>query len=327
MFIIFYTIIRTCNFNTSFSFNSFNYYRYFKSLLGLFKTIVIMEKGNYSYDSNRRKSRFFYEEEFPKFPNEEGSQNKIQNNLEPIPESPELIPATPAEAATPVVTTPKVEPNIVVPSNDYFEDTIYGIEDDIKSMFENVNGNGDPVEILPEIPNDIEKLKEQVKKEIEESSQFYKKNWNNQILLKEESYLKLSKIRNFGVGYRYENLINQMNLVQLLTQYVNESHQIRYTCRKIYFIETAVHDFDSGNFSLLNRFISNSLKTINQFGSDLKLKKKQWVWILSVYRQRFIYVKEKLKEKSELDGLYEIWRNIHDYDILYQFYCNHLIKN
>lgn len=327
MFIIFYTIIRTCNFNTSFSFNSFNYYSHFKSLLGLFKTIFIMEKGNYSYDSNRRKSRFFYEEEFPKFPNEEGSQNKIQNNLEPIPESPELIPATPAEAATPVVTTPKVEPNIVVPSNDYLEDTIYGIEDDIKSMFENVNGNGDPVEILPEIPNDIEKLKEQVKKEIEESSQFYKKNWNNQILLKEESYLKLSKIRNFGVGYRYENLINQMNLVQLLTQYVNESHQIRYTCRKIYFIETAVHDFDSGNFSLLNRFISNSLKTINQFGSDLKLKKNQWVWILSVYRQRFIYVKEKLKEKSELDGLYEIWRNIHDYDILYQFYCNHLIKN
>lgn len=325
MFTIFYTIIRTCNFNTSFSFNSFNYYCYFKSLLGLFKT-VIMEKRNCSDDSNRRKSRFFYEEEFR---NEEGSQNKIQDNLEPIPESPELIPATPA---TPVVTTPKVEPNIVVPSNDYIEenfvhDYLVEIEDDIKSMFENLNSDGEPVEILPEIPNDIEKMKEQVKKEIEESSQFYKKNWNNQILLKEDSYLKLSKIRNFGVGYRYENLINQMSLVQLLTQYVNESHQIRYTCRKIYFIETAISDFDSGNFNLLNRFISNSLKTINQFGCDLKLKKKQWVWILSVYRQRFIFVKEKLKEKSELNGLYEIWHNIHDYDILYQFYCNHLIKN
>lgn len=287
-----------------------------------------MEKGNYSNDSNRRKSRYFYNEEFNL---EEGSQNKIQNNNQTSPESPELIPGTP------VATTPKVEPNVVIPSNDYIEETfvreenlvhdyLVEIEDDIKSMFENLNSDGDPVEILPEVTNDTEKLKEQVKKEIEESSQFYKKNWNNQILMKEDSYLKLSKIRNFGVGYRYENLINQMNLVQLLTQYVNESHQIRYTCRKIYFIETAISDFDSGNFSLLNRFISNSLKTINQFGSDLKLKKKQWIWILSVYRQRFIFVKEKLKEKSELNGLYEIWHNIHDYDILYQFYCNHLIK-
>lgn len=288
-----------------------------------------MEKGHYSDDSNRRKSRFFYEKEFNI---EEESQNKIEDDIET---SPELIPATPV----PVTTPKKVESNVVVPSNDYIEQTfettiapeesvvhdyLVELQDDIKSMFENLNSDGEPIEIFPEFTNDLEKLKEKVKNEIEESSQFYKKNWNNQILLKEDSYLKLSKISNFGVGYRYENLINQMNLVQLLTQYVNESYQIRFTCRKLYFLETAI---DNKNSKLMFKYISNSSKTIRQFNSDLELKKKQWVWILSVYRQRFLFVKEKLKEKKELNGLYEIWRNIHDYDILYRFYCNHLIKN
>ena len=295
-----------------------------------------MEKGHYSDDSNRRKSRFFYEKEFNI---EEESQNRIQDNLETrhsTPVSPELIPSTPVPVATPK----KVEEsNIVVPSNDYIEGTfettiipeenfvhdyLVEIEDDIKTMFENLNSDGEPIEILPEIPNDLEKLKENVKNQIEESSQFYKKNWNSQILLKEDSYLKFSKIKNFGVGYRYENLINQMNLIQLLTQYVNESHQIRYTCRKIYFLETAIKNKHS---DLMLKYISNSQKTIRKFNLELELKKKQWVWILSIYRQRFIFVKEKLKEKKELNGLYEIWRNIHDYDILYRFYCNHLINN
>lgn len=275
-----------------------------------------MEKGHYSDDTNRRKSRFFHGEEF----NLEGeTQNKIEDDIET---SPELIPATPVSVGSPK----KVESNetTFLPEEDLIKDYVIEIQDDIKSMFENLNSDGEPIEIFPEFTNDLEKLKEKVKNEIEEASQFYKKNWNNQILLKEDSYLKLSKISNFGVGYRYENLINQMNLVQLLTQYVNESHQIRFTCRKLYFLETAI---DNKNSKLMFKYISNSSKTIRQFNSDLELKKKQWVWILSVYRQRFLFVKEKLKEKKELNGLYEIWRNIHDYDILYRFYCNHLIKN
>lgn len=270
--------------------------------------------GNFSDESKRRKSRLFYEEELNI---EEGSPRN-----EP---SSELIPEIPDTPETPKVTPVDMKSAIIVPSNDYINGNISGIEDDIKLMFENLNSDGEPIELLPEISNDLERLKEQAKKDIEEASLFYKKNWNHQVLLKEESYLKFSKIKNFGVGYRYENLINQMNLIQLLTQYVNESHQIRFTCRKIYFIETAISNYESGNFKLLNKFISNSLKTINQFESGLKSKKKQWLWILSVYRQRFIFVKERLNERKELNGLYEIWHNIHDYDILYQFYCNYFI--
>lgn len=163
--------------------------------------------------------------------------------------------------------------------------------------------------------------------EIQDSSEFYKKNWNNQILLKEESYLKFSKIKEFGVGYRYENLIGKMGLIQLLTQYVNESNQIRYVCRKIYFIESGIKEGNAKNKSkLLKKLISNSELVLDQFRSDLKVKKDQWYWILSVYRQRYLYVKDKLKCYSDLAGLYEVWTKIHDYEVLYDFCCNFLVK-
>lgn len=295
---------------------------------------TIMEERDSIAANNRRESRLFRSEEFESNSDINTNRNRLTTNQEnselvlqiqspstqtqtvPVsPESPELIPDTPTTST----------PKITVPSND-FEFSILGIEEDIKSLFENVNSDGED-ETIVVTKNEFEIQKSRIKQEIIDSSEFYKKHWNNQILLKEESYLKFAKIKNFGVGYRYENLINKMGLIQLLTQYVNESNQIRFVCRKIYFIECGIKEGSIESKSkLLKKLISNSELVLDQFRTDLKLKKEQWYWILSVYRQRYLFVKEKLKQYSELDGLYEVWRKIHDYEVLYDFCCNFLLK-
>lgn len=268
----------------------------------------IMEERDSIAATSRRMSRLFRSEEF------ECSQPK-SDEVPVSPESPELIPETP-KVCTPEAT---------VPSED-LEFSVFGLEEDIKSLFENVNSDGED-ETITVVKNETELEKSRIKQEIQDSSEFYKKNWNNQILLKEESYLKFSKIKDFGVGYRYENLIGKMDLIQLLTQFVNESNQIRYVCRKIYFIESGIKEGSVENKSrLLKKLISNSELVLDKFRSDLKLKKDQWYWILSVYRQRYLFVKGKLKQYSDLVGLYEVWTKIHDYEVLYDFCCNFLVK-
>ena len=82
--------------------------------------------------------------------------------------------------------------------------------------------------------------KAEILQRIQKYKRFYLENFNYQISLNHESYTRFSGISNFDVGFKYKNLVEKMDKLELLVQVVNERHKLRSVCKTVYFREASL---------------------------------------------------------------------------------------
>lgn len=139
--------------------------------------------------------------------------------------------------------------------------------------------------------------KESVERRIQEAKKFYFLHFDYQISLNHESYVRFHSIPNFNVGYKYSNLIEKMEKIELLTQVVNERMKLRAACRTMYFRETSLRLDDKTNVRLLSKYLGVSLKE-----NRLLIKKdvEEFEWFIKIYRNRLNFVCDILRVKFGL---------------------------
>lgn len=208
-----------------------------------------------------------------------------------------------------VTLSPEVEVIKLEESNDNEENFTSFFEDDTV-IYET------PVELNL---SETEKKKEAIKERIEKAKKFYFDNYNYQINLNHDSYVRFHSIENFKVGFKYQNRIDGMAEVELMCQLVNERQKIKWTCRKLYFLESSLRVDTSVNSKLLAKYIGS---TLIAFKTEIEEEINEYRWMLKVYRDRFIYVRDKIVDRLSME-LTTI-KLIKDYDQVYQFFCNEI---
>ena len=155
---------------------------------------------------------------------------------------------------------------------------------------------------------------EQLKQLINRAKRFYLDSFNYQINLCHDSYVRLSGIRDFGVGYKYKNLVEKMEKVELLTQLVNERHKLRVVCKTMYYRETSLRLDNKTNGDLLCKYLGLGLK---ENRSVVKQELKENSWFLKVYRDRLLFVSDLLESKYKLTK--DEIKSVRDYDDVLNF--------
>lgn len=155
---------------------------------------------------------------------------------------------------------------------------------------------------------------EQLKQLINRAKRFYLDNFNYQINLCHDSFVRLSGIRDFGVGYKYKNLVEKMEKVELLTQLVNERHKLRVVCKTMYYRETSLRLDNKTNSDLLCKYLGLGLK---ENRGVVKQELKENSWFLKVYRDRLLFVSDLLESKYKLTK--DEIKSVRDYDDVLNF--------
>lgn len=172
--------------------------------------------------------------------------------------------------------------------------------------------------------SEFEKSKRELKERIEKAKRFYFDNWNCQINLNHDSFIRFHRINNFGVGFRYQNRVDGMAEVELLCQLVNERYKIKYICRKLFFRESVLRHDTSTNNKLVSKYIGGS-GIVGKFRSELQQEIKEYLWILKIYRERFTYIKNKIIDNMNIDE--KVVENIRDYDHVFNYFLKELNKS
>lgn len=186
------------------------------------------------------------------------------------------------------------------------------IEDDIIDEVEIEDLTG-----LFDVPVEVDEKQDemvQIKERIARAKKFYLDNFNYQINLCHDSFVRLSGISDFGVGYKYKNLVEKMEKVELLTQLVNERHKLRIVCKTMYYRETSLRLEDKTNTTLLSKYLGLGLK---ENRSAMKQELKENSWFLKVYRDRLLYVSDLLESKYKLTK--DEIKSVRDYDDILNF--------
>lgn len=200
-----------------------------------------------------------------------------------------------------------------------------GIEDESESpelLSPLLSPQSNTTELVDPKAAERERRRKELSEEIERGRRFYRDNFNYQILLNRDSFTKLGRIRDFGVGFRYENKIKQMNCVQLLVQLVNERGQVKFACRKLFFLECVQEVQPTEKYQeLQQKYISKKPETLAEFQRELNEMTHCWRWILTVYRHRFLFIKDRILKCSDISST-ELKR-IQDYDDVREYCLDH----
>ena len=88
------------------------------------------------------------------------------------------------------------------------------------------------VQVEPENTN-----KTEIQNRIQQAKRFYFLHFDYQVNLNHDAFVKFSPILSFKIGYKYKSLVDNMKMVELLTQVVNERVKLRGCCKTMYFRE------------------------------------------------------------------------------------------
>lgn len=150
---------------------------------------------------------------------------------------------------------------------------------------------------------------EDVRAKIAQAKRFYFENFNYQVDLKHESFVKLAKYPNFDVGFKYKNLVEKMDKLELLVQLVNERYKLRTTCKTMYYREASLRLDKALNVDLLAKYVGVTYHENKQL---VKQELEENAWFLKVYRARLQYVAQRLEAEFGLTDV-EI-KSVRDYD-------------
>lgn len=167
---------------------------------------------------------------------------------------------------------------------------------------------------VPVTTLDGKEEKVDVRQKIQNAKRFYLDHFNYQINLNHDSYVRLSGITDFNVGYKYKNLVEKMDKVETLTQLVNERYKLRTVCKTMYYREASLK-LDTGvNKDLLTKYLGLGL---NDIKSVVKQELKENSWFLKVYRDRLLFISERLKSNFNLTS--DEIKSVRDYDDILKF--------
>lgn len=169
----------------------------------------------------------------------------------------------------------------------------------------------------------IEEKRRVLKETIETSKRFYRENYSYQVLLSHESYVRYGKIKDFK-DYKYKSLVEKMGKIQLLTQLVNERNQIQTTCQKIYYREGVMILDENNNKRLMNQYIGGE-RAITLFQKTCKQEIQELKWSLSIYRQRFLYIRSLLVRQLGIAD--EALKLVKTFDDVYDYFLIHMDIN
>lgn len=164
--------------------------------------------------------------------------------------------------------------------------------------------------------------RETLRNRITDCKNFYTKyRIDNHINLNVESYKRFGGIRDFGIGFKYQNLIDKMDKIELMCQLVAEREKIQGVCKCIYYREASLHLTENENNKLLLKYIGGKNKSI-LFRTQCEEEVKQYLWYLKVYRNRLIYIRTNLLNKDKID--IEVLKCIKSYDDVYDYFIKNM---
>lgn len=150
---------------------------------------------------------------------------------------------------------------------------------------------------------------EEIKTKIAQAKRFYYLHFDSSCNLTHESFVKYSKFVDFDIGYKYKNMVEKMDKIELLVQLVNERNKLRTTCKTMYYREASLRLDKATNIDLLSKYVGISFH-------DNKILLKQELdenkWFLTVYRARLQYVAKRLEAEFGLTDI-DI-KSVRDYD-------------
>lgn len=169
---------------------------------------------------------------------------------------------------------------------------------------------GEDLTGLFDIPVEPEKEdKADIELRIQQAKRFYYLHFDYQINLSNEAYVRFKSMPNFNIGYKYKNLVDKMEKVELLTQVVNERMRLRIACRTMYFREASLRLDDKTNIKLLSKYLGVGLKENRVL---IKKDVEEFEWFIKIYRNRLNYVSELLQDKYGLTK--DQIKNIRNYE-------------
>lgn len=151
---------------------------------------------------------------------------------------------------------------------------------------------------------------------------FYTNNkFDNHINLNNQSYKRFGSIKDFGIGYKYQNLIDKMDKIELMCQLVAEREKIQEICQSLYYREASLHLTENENNKLLLKYIGGKNKSII-FRTQCEEEVKEYLWFLKVYRNRLVYIRTNLLNKDKID--IEVLKSIKSYDDVYDYFIKNM---
>ena len=156
---------------------------------------------------------------------------------------------------------------------------------------------------------------EEVKQRITQAKRFYYLHFDCGCDLRHESFVKYSKFPNFDIGYKYKNLVEKMDKLELLVQLVNERYKLRSTCKTMYYREASLRLDKATNVDLLSKYVGISLHDNKIL---LKQELEEGKWFLKVYKNRLQYVTKRLETVYGLTE--EEIKSVRDYDDILVFF-------
>lgn len=169
---------------------------------------------------------------------------------------------------------------------------------------------GEDLTGLFDIPIEPENTdKTEIQNRIQRAKRFYFLHFDYQINLNHDSFVQFRPMISFKIGYKYKNLVDKMEKVELLTQIVNERVKLRGCCKTMYFREGVLKLDKHQNTMLLSKYLGITIRKANDL---IKKEVQECEWFIKIYRNRLNYVSGLLQEKYSFT-IDEI-RNIRNYE-------------
>lgn len=156
---------------------------------------------------------------------------------------------------------------------------------------------------------------DEIKQRITQAKRFYYVNFDCGCDLRHESFVKYSKFPNFDIGYKYKNLVEKMDKLELLVQLVNERYKLRSTCKTMYYREASLRLDKATNVDLLSKYVGISFHDNKVL---LKQELEEGKWFLKIYKNRLQYVAKRLETEFGLTE--EEIKSVRDYDDVLVFF-------
>lgn len=165
----------------------------------------------------------------------------------------------------------------------------------------------------------MEEKRDYLRGKLNRSKKFYFE-YNDQLNLNRQSFLRYSGIPTFDVGYAWKNRVDRMDKVELMTQLVNELNQIKNCCLQLYYRESSVSVNKTKRLKLVEKYIGKTHE--KEFKTAIEKEVKEYVWFLNVYKKRYLDVKKRLIRILGVDE--EFIKSIKNYDDVYDYFIYHL---
>jgi hypothetical protein len=111
-----------------------------------------------------------------------------------------------------------------------------------------------------------------------------------------------------------------MDKIELMAQLVNEINQIKSCCLQLYYRESSCLVSTKRRERLIRKYIGKNFE--NEFKDMVEKEVKEFIWLLDVYKKRFLDVKNRLIKLLGIDE--DFIKSIKSYEDVYDYFIYRL---